>query len=219
MPSEALTYPIPSMQTDETVAVSITEKTAQLDPTAWVDEHGDFLFRYAIVRLRDESLAEDLVQETLLAAIQAVDSYSGKSAERTWLVGILKHKIIDLFRKRSREVPLDPSETDLSEFDPLFERDDEFKDHWNDYLSPRIWRRSPADALQENEFFGVLQNCMSKLPERVASVFSLREMNGLDTDEICEILSLSSSNFWVMMHRARMALRRCIEINWFMKAK
>jgi RNA polymerase sigma-70 factor (ECF subfamily) len=217
MRGEALTYPISSMQTGEAVTVSVSEEIATIDPAAWVDEHGDYLFRYAIVRLRDEALAEDAVQETLLSAIQAIKSYGGKSTERTWLVGILKHKIIDHFRKHSREVPLEPSDTDLSEFDPLFERDDEFKNHWNDYLSPRIWRRSPDEALQENEFFGVLQNCMGKLPERVASVFALREMNGLDTDEICEILSLSSSNFWVMMHRARMALRRCIEINWFMK--
>jgi RNA polymerase sigma-70 factor (ECF subfamily) len=207
------------MQTGETITVSVTEKAVAIDPGRWVDEHGDHLFRYAIVRLRDETVAEDCVQETLLSAIQSIASYSGKSTERTWLIGILKHKIIDHFRKHSREVPLDPSEADLSEFDPLFERDDEFTDHWHDRLSPRIWRRSPDEALQENEFFGVLQNCMSKLPERVAAVFSMREMNGLDTDEICEILALSSSNFWVMMHRARMALRRCIEINWFMKSK
>ena len=219
MRGEALSYPIASMQTGETITVSVSEAPVPIDPERWVDEHGDHLFRYAIVRLRDESLAEDAVQETLLSAIQSRESYSGRSAERTWLIGILKHKIIDHFRKHSREVPLDPADTDLSEFDPLFERQDEFQDHWNDYLSPRIWRRSPDDALQEDEFFGVLQRCLSKLPERVATVFSLREMNDLDTDEICEILALSSNNFWVMMHRARMSLRRCIEINWFMKGK
>ncbi len=207
------------MQVGETVTVSLSEQATRVDPTVWVDEHGDYLFRYAIVRLRDETFAEDCVQETLLSALQSIGSYGGKSTERTWLTGILKHKIIDHFRKQSREVPLDPSDTDLSEFDPLFERGDEFKDHWHDSLSPRIWLRSPHEALQENEFFGVLQNCMSKLPERVATVFSMREMNGLETDEICEILSLSQSNFWVMMHRARMALRRCVEINWFMKGK
>ncbi len=217
MRGESLSFPIATMQTGETLTVSASEVPVQIDPERWVDEHGDHLFRYAIVRLRDQSLAEDAVQETLLSAIQSLGSYSGRSAERTWLIGILKHKIIDHFRKHSREVPLDPADTDLSEFDPLFERQDEFQDHWNDHLSPRIWRRSPDDALQEGEFFGVLQNCMSKLPERVATVFSLREMNGLDTDEICELLSVSSSNFWVMMHRARMSLRRCIEINWFMK--
>lgn len=190
-----------------------------IDATLWVDEHGDYLFRYAVMRVRDEGTAEDLVQDTLLAAIQSLASYGGKSSERTWLTGILKHKIIDHFRKYSREVPLDPAETDLSEFDPLFEREDMFQNHWHDSLSPRIWNRSPEEALHENEFFGVLQNCISKLPERVAAVFTLREMNGIETNEICEILSLSASNFWVMMHRARMSLRRCIEINWFVKVK
>lgn len=190
-----------------------------IDPTTWVDDHGDCLFRYAVARLRDETVAEDIVQETLLSAMQSLSSYAGRASERTWLLGILKHKLIDHFRRRAREVPLDPQETDLSEFDPLFERQDEFKGHWNDYLSPRIWKSSPEDALQQDEFFMVLERCMSKLPERVAAVFSLREMSELGTDQVCEILGLSSSNFWVMMHRARMSLRRCIEINWFVKVR
>lgn len=190
-----------------------------IDPAAWVDDHGDYLYRYALLRLRDEARAEDVVQESLLAALQHLDSYSGRSTERTWLTGILKHKIVDQIRKACREVPFDPSDTDLSEFDPLFERDDEWRGHWNDSLSPRIWQRSPEEAVQQTEFFGVLQRCIGKLPDRVACVFMLREMDDLDTDEICKMLELSSSNFWVMMHRARMALRRCIELNWFMKAK
>lgn len=190
-----------------------------IDPSAWVDEHGDHLFRFAIVRLRDEARAEDAVQETLLAALQHLDSYTGRSTERTWLIGILKHKIVDHIRKACKEVPFEPSDVDLSEFDPLFERPDEFQGHWSDTLSPRIWHRSPEDAVQQDEFFGVLGKCIGKLPERVAHVFTLREMDDLDTEEICALLELSSSNFWVMMHRARMSLRRCIEINWFMKTK
>ena len=190
-----------------------------IDPTVWVDDHGDHLFRYAIVRLRDEARAEDVVQETLLAALQHLDTYSGRSTERTWLIGILKHKIVDQIRKSCKEVPFEPPDTDLSEFDPLFERPDEFKDHWSDTLSPRIWQRSPEEAVQQSEFFGILNNCIGKLPVRVAHVFTLREMNELETEEICNLLELSTSNFWVMMHRARMALRRCIEINWFIKAK
>lgn len=189
-----------------------------IDPTAWVDDHGDYLFRYALVRLRDEVRAEDAVQETLLAALQHLDSYSGRSTERTWLTGILKHKVVDQIRKACKEVPFEPSDTDLSEFDPLFERQDVFKDHWSDTLSPRIWHRSPEDAVQQDEFFGVLQKCIGKLPVRVAHVFTMREMDELDTEEICQLLELSASNYWVMMHRARMSLRRCIEINWFMKA-
>lgn len=188
-----------------------------VDPTVWVDEHGDYLFRYAFMRLRDEAAAEDMVQETLLAAIQSLASYGGKSSERTWLTSILKHKIIDYYRKSSRETPLDPSETDLSDFDKFFERSDEWQNHWNNKLQPHEWKGSPEEVFEQNEFFDVLQNCMSKLPERVASVFALREMDGLETSEICEILCLSSNNFWVMMHRARMSLRRCIEVNWFRK--
>jgi len=189
-----------------------------IDPTEWVDDHGDYLFRYALVRLRDEVRAEDAVQETLLAALQHLDSYSGRSTERTWLTGILKHKVVDQIRRACREVPFEPSDADLSEFDPLFERQDVFTDHWSDTLSPRIWHRSPEDAVQQDEFFGVLQQCIRKLPVRVAHVFTMREMDEIDTEEICQLLELSASNFWVMMHRARMSLRRCIEINWFMKA-
>lgn len=207
-----------NMQTGESIRTEASV-LSKIDPSVWVDEHGDCLFRYAMIRLRDEAAAEDIVQETLLSAIQSLSSYSGKSGERTWLVGILKHKLIDHFRKRSREISFDPSETDLSEFDPLFERTDEFKDHWHDTLSPRIWKQSPEEALQQNEFFGVLQNCLGKLPERVAHCFAMREMNGLESDEICEILGLSPNNFWVIMHRARMSLRRCIEINWFIKVR
>lgn len=189
-----------------------------IDPTVWVDEHGDYLFRYALVRLRDESLAEDIVQETMLAGIQSLAAYGGKSTERTWLTSILKHKIIDYYRKSSRETPLDPAEIDVSEFDRFFEREDQWTNHWNPRLAPHGWTNNPESVFEQNEFFDVFQNCMSKLPQRVASVFALREMDGLASSEICEVLCLSTSNFWVMMHRARMSLRRCIEINWFRKA-
>jgi RNA polymerase sigma-70 factor (ECF subfamily) len=195
------------------------EAHPEIDPAAWVDDHGDYLYRYALARVRSENAAEDLVQETLLSAMQSLQSYTGRSTERTWLTGIIKHKIIDHYRRSSREVPFDPADADLSEFDPMFERQDEFQNHWNDYLSPRIWKSSPEDALQQTDFFRVLQACMTKLPERVAAVFSLREMNELDSTEICEILGLTANNFWVMKHRARMSLRRCIEINWFINAR
>lgn len=189
-----------------------------IDPARWVDDHGDCLFRYAVSRVRDEAAAEDIVQDTLLSALRSLESYAGKAAERTWLVGILKNKVADHFRKGAREVAFDPTETDLSEFDPMFERTDEWENHWHDTLSPRIWNRSPEESLEQTEFFGVLQDCLAKLPERVANAFTLREMNDIDAVEVCEILGLTQSNFWVMMHRARMSLRRCIEINWFVKA-
>jgi RNA polymerase sigma-70 factor (TIGR02943 family) len=219
MPGEAATYPLAPMQTVETATVQVTVKMIMpVDPSTWVDEHGDYLFRYAVVRLRDEAIAEDCVQETFLSAIKAIDSYGGKSTERTWLTGILKHKIVDHFRKSVREKPISEEETDLSALDVFFNQDGRWKDHWHDDFEPVDWRVSPEAVLQENEFFRVLQRCLSKLPERVAGVFALREMDGMETEEICVLLSLTASNFWVMMHRARMGLRRCMELNWFKKA-
>jgi len=211
---------IPLVSAKEGLPVNESAAAARVewnvDPSVWVDEHGDYLFRYAMMRLRDESRAEDAVQETLLAAIQSMSSYKGKASERTWLTGILKHKMIDQYRKAAKEQPLDGEDGDLlSEVERFFERDDVWNGHWNNKLQPHNWDTSPEATYQESEFFVVLQNCLSKLPDRVAGVFMLREMDGLESAEICEIMSVSTSNFWVMMHRARLALRRCIEVNWF----
>ena len=219
MPSEAIPYPINCMQTGETVAVvKADEQVKSVDPTQWVDEHGDFLFRYAVVRLRDETLAEDCVQETLLSAIQSIESYGGRATERTWLTGILKHKIIDHFRRSVREQPITDEETDISGLDNFFNQSGRWKDHWHDDFEPVDWRLTPEAAMEQTEFFKIFHSCMGKLPARVAGVFAFRELDGLDSDTICEILQLTASNFWVMMHRARMNLRRCMELNWFKKA-
>lgn len=197
-------------------AVTIDEKNSQamIDPAVWVDRHGNSLFRFAFARLRDETLAEDLVQETLLAAIQSLDKFSGGASERTWLTSILKHKIIDYFRKNSNQIQLTDEDTDLSDFDHFFKREDEWDGHWRINLRPVEMSETPEDVLERAEFWEVMHGCLSALPVRVASVFTLREMDGLTGEEICEILSLSSSNFWVIMHRARMQLRTCIEFKW-----
>lgn len=189
-----------------------------LDPTTWVDEHGDCLYRFALMRLRDGSLAEDVVQETLLSAIQATSSYTGKATERTWLIGILKHKIIDHYRKNNKQVQLTEEDTDLTGTERFFERPDKWSGHWAIPLRPVDPERSPEDVIERGEFWDVMKACLSALPDRVAKVFTLREMDGLSSDEICDALGLSPSNFWVMMHRARMQLRRCVEIKWFRKA-
>ena len=219
MHSEAVSFPLSTsdMQAEATMLAPESEAQTAVDPAAWVDEHGDYLFRYAVLRLRDEAVAEDVVQETLLSAIQSLKSYGGKATERTWLTAILKHKIVDHFRKSAREVPIGEEETDMSELDVLFHREDQWTDHWANAFAPTDWNMSPEASLERSEFYMVLEMCMSKMPERVAGVFALREMDGLDSSEICESLGLSASNFWVIMHRARMLLRRCIELNWFKK--
>lgn len=187
------------------------------DPTDWVDRHGDYLFAYAAARVggADRTTAEDLVQETLLAAWQSAGEFSGKSCERTWLTGILKHKIIDYYRRNRRKLSFEDASADFSDFDEFFKREDEWNGHWNERFAPVEWRDTPEYNLEQVEFRGVLSQCLSKLPEREAFVFTMREMDGLTSGEICDALAISANNFWVIIHRARMNLRRCIEIKWF----
>ena len=184
-----------------------------LDPERWVDEHGDYLFHFALSRVRDAVVAEDLVQEALLAALRGVERYQGRSTERTWLTGILRNKLLDHYRKSGRETPF----TDLEFFE-----DEErqafdnpvFPGHWTTEAGPQEWDRI-GESLDREVFWAAFQGCTRKLPEKVARVFLLREVDELPTEEICAALCVTPNNLWVMLHRARMALRRCLEENWF----
>ena len=193
-------------------------KHESLSPEKWVDEYGDRLFRYALMRLRDETVAEDIVQETLLSAIQSLASYNGRSTELTWLTGILKHKMIDHFRKNQKLIQITDNDTDLSALDHFFEKPDAPDSHWAMQMRPGKIGQTPEQAVENSEFWDVMNSCLSALPDRISTVFTLREVDGLTSDEVCEVLSISPSNFWVIMHRARMQLRRCIEIKWFRRA-
>ena len=175
----------------------------------WLNAHGDYLYRYALGRLRDPHLAEDVVQETLLAAI-ANQSYSGQSAPRTWLTGILKHKIIDLIRKQSREQLVEDVEQ-ITFDDPGMEEFFDNSGHWSE--APQDWD-IPDNALEQKQFLAILQNCMDKLPKKLANLFLLRDVHEDDNEQICKELDISPTNAWVMLYRARMGLRKCLEINW-----
>jgi|CXWL01.1.fsa_nt_gi RNA polymerase sigma-70 factor (ECF subfamily) len=217
MRSEAATLAIQgtNMRAGETLAEQAKGERQNVDPSKWVDDHGDALFRFAFVRVRDEAAAEDLVQDTLLSAIQSIEKFDGASSVRTWLVGILKHKIIDHYRKNSRHIQLAEEDTDLSDFDGFFSRPDKWDGHWVIALRPVDPEQSPDQVIERGEFWEVMNRCLSALPEKIANVFALREIDGMSSDEICTALDLSANNFWVIMHRARMQLRRCIEIKWF----
>lgn len=189
---------------------------AASDPLEWFVLYGDYLFAYARRRVRHQSAAEDLVQETFLAALSATKTFAGKSSEKTWLTGILKHKIYDYFGKQSRQPDLTAEEADMSGYDFLFKREDEWNGHWNDNFAPADWENvSPLRNVEAGEFQNVFSNCLTGLPERIAYVFVMREVDGLTSQEICGVLMISTSNYWTMMHRARLHLRRCLEINWF----
>jgi len=176
----------------------------------WLDQHGNALFRYAFLRVRDSAVAEDLVQETLLAALKAFDKFQGRGSERTWLIGILKHKIADHFRRTQREVPGPPSPDWFNEAE-FFETSD---GEWNSDRAPADWQTSPAQAVERSSFWKAFNDCLAHMPARTASAFTLREVDGLRSEAICELLGISGNNLWVMLHRARMHLRDCLETNW-----
>jgi RNA polymerase sigma-70 factor, ECF subfamily len=185
------------------------------DCGAWLDEHGNYLYKYAVFRLRDETAAEDCVQETFLAALKAYEKFEGRGSERTWLVGILKHKIIDHFRKLEREAPIGEDTSEGPEHLEFFERSDQWTGHWDADRAPSDWHATPAELIERADFWNVFNDCLTPLPQRTVSAFTLREVDGLKSEEICEILSISANNLWVMLHRARLHLRNCLEVNWF----
>ena len=167
-----------------------------------------YLLRYAALELRNPESAEDCVQEALLAALSAEASFEGRSNLRTWLTGILKHKIVDAIRRASRERPVEGVEEDIADVEALF--DD--TGHWRE--PPQPWD-NPDGALHQKQFLLALENCLAGLPARTAQVFMLREHLGLETAEICKELGLTTTNCWVLLYRARMLLRECLEKNWF----
>jgi RNA polymerase sigma-70 factor (ECF subfamily) len=175
----------------------------------WLNEHGDYLYRFALARLRDPHQAEDAVQETFLAAVKN-NSFSGESSIRTWLTGILKHKIIDIQRKQIREQPV----SDLINLDDAETSMDDFFDATGHWLEKPAAFDMPDNTLQQQQFLSVLDDCMRKLPKKLADIFLLRDIHENDNEEICKELSLTATNAWVMLYRARMRLRKCLEIHW-----
>lgn len=175
-----------------------------------IEKHRPYLLKFAMLHLREASAAEDAVQETLLAAISGAQSFSGQSALRTWLIGILKHKIVDHFRRQSREAPLHANDDEFStdDLDGLFRPDGHYAN------LPETWA-SPDQALTQKRFFEALEICMTALPEKSAKAFMMREVMGMETGEICKALKITSTNCWVLLYRARMALRACLEAGWF----
>jgi RNA polymerase sigma-70 factor (ECF subfamily) len=188
-----------------------TTSTQQgLDPDKWLDCHGNYLYRYALVRVREAAVAEDLLQETLLAAVGSCHSHAGRSSERTWLVGIMKHKVIDHFRRAARNAQFQlPPEDDEIEW---FEQSGPWRGHWREDQAPMTWS---VQALESREFWETFEHCLSQLPPQMSIAFTLREIDGLTSTEICEILDITPNNLWVLLHRSRIKLRHLLEANWF----
>jgi RNA polymerase sigma-70 factor (TIGR02943 family) len=174
----------------------------------------EYLMRFARLQLRNEAWAEDAVSETLLAALAKPQAFQARSQLKTWLVGILKHKIIDSMRQRQREVLLDTGPDEDSTADPLellaFKTDGHFAE------KPADWG-NPEQDLKSRQFMGVLDACTEKLPAVQGRLFLMREWLEMSSDEICKELGLTSTNLYVQLHRARLRLRECLELNWFVR--
>ncbi len=184
-------------QADEPMAV---------DPARWVQLHADSLYAYAISRLRDRDAAEEVVQDTFLAALRNLDQFQQTGTEGAWLMGILKRKVIDFARsQKRRELNIDSQDSVLSS---LFDE----KGNW----SQAVQRKAPfsLDRIEQQEFRELLKKCLDRLPATQASVFCKREMEQLSGEAVCKELAITPSNLWVLMHRARLRLATCIGVHW-----
>jgi RNA polymerase sigma-70 factor (TIGR02943 family) len=178
-------------------------------PRHWVERYADHLYSYALSRLDDEEQARDLVQETFLAALEKVSQFQGNSSERTWLTAILKYKIIDVYRKRNSGL-----RTQRIDEEPELEFFEQDNGHWKEQYSPRPMRTEGADTLANKELAAILKKCLQKLPALWLSVFTMKHMDDTGTETICKELKVTPANFWVIIHRAKLNLRACIQKSW-----
>lgn len=188
-----------------------------LSPNLWVDRYGDYLYSIAVVRMRNKELAEDVVQETFLFAYKSRESFKGKSSEKTWLTAILNNKITDYFRKKDvlKEVGIYLSDTSDRFFNEFFESEDSRRGHWRREVFPLAWDSSVDHDLQQKEFRDALARCISRLPTSLSYAFTAKHLAEKKAEEICKDLRISPSNYWVMLHRAKLLLRACLESLWY----
>ncbi|MCW3078286.1 MAG: polymerase, sigma-24 subunit, subfamily [Bacteroidetes bacterium] len=193
--------------------VNEPENKNVLDPVKWVKNYSDYLYNFAYYRVSDQDLAEDLVQDTFLSALTARATYKGLANEKTWLVSILKNKIIDHYKKAStrNESPLQLSAYDAPSYDYYFDK--QKKGEWQKDHAPKDWGELQAQP-ETKEFYEILNKCMSTLPSKWRGVFQMSLLDDNDSAEVCKEFSLTSSNFWVIMHRAKLQIRECLEKNW-----
>lgn len=187
---------------------SPSHNTPTPGPDQWVDLYGNDMYRYALSRVADPETAQDLVQEALVAAIKAYERFQGRSAVKTWLIAILKRKVVDYYRRKHNQHTTNEIETVADNTDKVFDETGRWR------VKPDEWTVNPGAAYEQREFMDVLFKCLAKLPSRLSEIFMLREFEELGTPDICQQLSITESNSWVMLYRARMQLRGCLEENW-----
>ncbi|TRZ44260.1 sigma-70 family RNA polymerase sigma factor [Robertkochia solimangrovi] len=181
--------------------------SSKLNPELWVDRYADYLFNYTISRVNDPVMAEDLVQETFLAGLRSAKGFKGDASERTWLIAILKRKIIDYYRKNN-------SAKGKAEVKINFSNNEDEGD-WLEEKVADQFDITAEDAMENEELALIIEDCLSKLPPKQAAVFRMKTIQGMETEDICKELKITPSNLWVIIHRARTSLMSCLEENWF----
>ena len=180
----------------------------KLDPNKWITLYSDYLFNYTITRVSDREIAQDLVQETFLAGLKSMANYKGEASERTWLISILKRKIIDHYRRIN-------SNKGKAEVRMSYNSDSETEGDWLEERVADPYDKTAEDKIENTELGVAIHECLAKLPEKQAEVFKMKTILGHETETICNVLNITASNLWVIIHRARTAMASCMEKNWF----
>lgn len=189
-----------------------------LEPKNWVSLYADYLLRYALFRLNNVEYCEDLVQDTFLSAWRSKETFKGNSSEKTWLTAILKNKIIDAYRKNARSFQTGNADNQGDKIDePFFETNEDGVLHWKKEHQPSDWGNNAMESIIQKEYLQVLQNCMMKLNPLQANILHEKYFEGTASDKICKDFNISKSNYWTMIHRINLTLRKCIELHWFNK--
>ncbi len=178
----------------------------KIDPTKWVDQYSDYLFNFTIARVNDREMAQDLISETFLAGLKSMKNFKGEASERTWLISILKRKIIDHYRKSN-------SKKGKAEVHINY-KDEESEGDWLEERVADPFDKTAEDSIQNKELGEAIYNCLSKLPEKQATIFRMKTIENIDTEVICNEFNITPSNFWVIIHRARTAMAGCMKKNW-----
>jgi RNA polymerase sigma-70 factor (ECF subfamily) len=180
----------------------------KIDPDKWIAQYADYLFNYTITRVKDRETAQDLVQDTFFAGLKSMKNFKGEANERTWLISILKRKIIDHYRKIN-------SKKGKAEVRVNFSDDSDNEGSWIEQRVADPFDKTAEDQLENSELGLAIHDCLGKLPAKQAEVFKMKSLLGYETEAICNELNITASNLWVIIHRARTALAACLEKNWF----
>lgn len=178
-----------------------------IQPEQWIERYSDYLYNYTIARVNDRVLAEDIVQDTFLAGLKSMSNFKGDASERTWLISILKRKIIDYYRKINSAKGKAEVRINYT--------DSEEEGNWLEERVADPFDKTAEDTLENNELGDAILRCLEKLPAKQAQIFKLKTIKGYDTETICNELQITSSNLWVIIHRARTAMADCLNTNWF----